>query len=93
MTSSTRRFVRDNFILKNQQKPKMDDGDRNMLVNFYWDDVKKLEEILGLKGGFSSDSSYPFPQIMKKYQRVNRQRVKMVSPRFMRENMLGCRNA
>ena len=50
MTSTTRRFVRDNFILKkNQQKPKMEDADRNMLVNFYWDDVKKLEEILGLK--------------------------------------------
>jgi len=50
MTRSTRRFVRDNFILKkNQQKPKMDDEDRNMLVNFYWDDVKNLEEILGLK--------------------------------------------
>jgi len=44
---SIRKFGRDKILLKQETKPKMDDEDRKSLVNFYKEDVEKLQNILG----------------------------------------------
>jgi len=44
---SIRKFGRDKILLKQETKPKMDEEDRKALVNFYKEDVEKLQNILG----------------------------------------------
>jgi len=46
-TPSNRRFLREKLIVKYQTKPKMDPKDREILREFYYDDVQKLQKILG----------------------------------------------
>jgi len=45
----TRKFIREKILFKSASKPKMQENDRRTLVNYYQEDVKKLEEILGRK--------------------------------------------
>jgi len=47
--TSSRRVIKEKFLLKNEQKPKMSEIDRDVLTKFYREDVKKLEKILGRK--------------------------------------------
>ena len=44
--TSGRRVIKEKFLLKNEQKPKMSEIDRDVLTKFYREDVKKLEKIL-----------------------------------------------
>jgi len=46
---SSRKFLRDKFLLKKQPKPKIREEDIEVLVKFYYNDVKKLQTILGRK--------------------------------------------
>ncbi len=48
-TASTRKYVRENILEKKQPKPKMEQSDKDFLINFYKEDVKKLEDLLGKK--------------------------------------------
>ncbi len=43
---STRRILREKILIKKQPKPKMSSEDREILIKFYQDDVKKLKTIL-----------------------------------------------
>jgi len=47
LPQSIRKVGRDKILLKQETKPKMDDEDRKSLVNFYKEDVEKLQNILG----------------------------------------------
>ena len=47
--ASARKYVRENILEKKQPKPKMEPSDKEFLINFYKDDVKKLEDLLGKK--------------------------------------------
>jgi len=47
--TSTRKFVREKILFKHPQKPTINDEDRKILVDYYKNDVKKLEKILGKK--------------------------------------------
>lgn len=49
LSDSTRKFLRDKLLEKKQEKPKMDDEAREMLIKFYKDDVLKLQTLLGRK--------------------------------------------
>jgi len=42
-----RKLVRNAFLMKRMPKPKMDDEDRQFLVQYYRDDVRRLELLLG----------------------------------------------
>jgi len=44
-----RRFVQDKILTNQENKPKIDSLTRNALINFYKNDVKELENILGKK--------------------------------------------
>jgi len=46
---STRRFLENKTLTKKEPKPKIDQADRELLIDFYKDDVKKLENLLGQK--------------------------------------------
>ena len=46
-TPSNRRFLREKLIVKYQPKPEMESKDREFLREFYYDDVQKLQKILG----------------------------------------------
>ena len=46
---STRLYLRNKFIAEKTPKPEMDKKDRDFLIAFYKDDVKKVENILGRK--------------------------------------------
>jgi len=48
-SESSRKSLKRKFLLKKQPKPKMSEEDREFLVKFYYDDVKKLQTILGRK--------------------------------------------
>jgi len=45
----TRKFVREKILFKYPQKPKINEKDRKILVDYYNNDVNKLEKILGKK--------------------------------------------
>jgi len=47
--SSSRKLFREKVLLKNEQKPQMDNEDRDVLINFFNEDVTKLQKILGRK--------------------------------------------
>ena len=49
VSQPTRKFLKHKFLLKKQPKPKMNEDEREVLVKFYYDDVKKLQTILGRK--------------------------------------------
>ncbi len=42
-------FIRDNFLTKKGLYPELDSHSRKILINFYQDDVKNLERLLGKK--------------------------------------------
>ena len=46
---SSRIFLRNKFLLKQQPKPKMRKEDREVLVKFFYNDVMKLQKILERK--------------------------------------------
>ena len=46
---STRIFLKETFLFKREPKPTMDHESREILVQFYKDDVQKLETMLGRK--------------------------------------------
>jgi len=46
MPLSTRKFLREKVFFKSQSKPTMESSDRKLLVQFYYDDVQKLKELL-----------------------------------------------
>jgi len=48
LSRSSRKFLRNKFLLR-QPKPKMSEGDTEILVKLYHNDVKKLQTILGRK--------------------------------------------
>jgi hypothetical protein len=48
MTKSQRDYIR-NKLYKKGKKPKMDETDRKILIDYYKDDVRKLENLLGRK--------------------------------------------
>jgi len=47
--SSTKKAIKKLILLKKQSKPQMSEDDKNFLIKFYKDDVKKLENFLGRK--------------------------------------------
>jgi len=47
LPKTVRKVGRDKILLKQQTKPKMNEKDRKSLVNFYKEDVEKLQNILG----------------------------------------------
>jgi len=47
LPQSIRKFGRDKILLKQENKPKMNEEDRTSLVNFYKADVEKLQNIIG----------------------------------------------
>jgi len=47
--ASVRKFLRKKFLIKKTTKPEMNKEDRDFLVEFYKNDVKKVETILGRK--------------------------------------------
>jgi len=49
LPSSSRIFLRNKFLLKQQPKPKMRKEDREVLVKFFYNDVMKLQKILERK--------------------------------------------
>jgi len=49
MSSTTRRLLKDKVLLKKSPKPKMDEKDRDILINFYREDVEKLQTLIGRK--------------------------------------------
>ncbi len=49
LPQSARTFLRNNFFVKKGVKPKLEEEDRKLLTNFYIDDVKKLQTLLGRK--------------------------------------------
>jgi len=49
MSPSTRKFLREKFIVKKLPKPKMTLQEREFLIEFLRDDVEKLQNILGRK--------------------------------------------
>jgi len=49
LSPSSRKFLRNKFLLKKQLRPKMREDDREILVKFFYNDVMKLQKILGRK--------------------------------------------
>jgi len=49
LSESTRKFFSTQVLQKKSTKPKMDLKDKKFLIEFYKDDVQKLEELLGKK--------------------------------------------
>jgi len=49
LSASTRKYLREKFFLRKGTKPLMKQQDREFLTNFYRDDVKKLQTMLGRK--------------------------------------------
>jgi len=49
LSKSSRRSLRDKFLIKKQSKPKMMESDRENLVKIYYNDVMNLQKILGRK--------------------------------------------
>ena len=47
ITSSGRTYLSEHFLLQKSSKPKMNQNDKDALIKFYSDDVKKLEQLLG----------------------------------------------
>jgi len=47
--ASGRKFVKENLLMKNEPKPKINLEERKILIDFYKGDVKKLEKLLGKK--------------------------------------------
>lgn len=47
--SSTRKMIKENILTRKKSKPIMEQKDRSFLINYYKDDVKKLEDLLGRK--------------------------------------------
>jgi len=49
LPSSTRRILKEKILTYKAEKPKMEKKDRDFLIDFYKDDVKKLANLLGQK--------------------------------------------
>ena len=49
ISASARKFVKENLLMKNKPKPKINLEARKILVDFYKEDVEKLEKLLGKK--------------------------------------------
>ena len=47
--TSARKFLKENLLMKNEPKPKINLEARKILVDFYKEDVEKLEKLLGKK--------------------------------------------
>ena len=45
----TRKYIREKILFKSESKPIMEEKDRRNLINFYQEDVRKLEEMLNRK--------------------------------------------
>ena len=46
LSPSIRRFLKEHFLLKEVSKPEMEEDDRELLINYYIQDVKKMENLL-----------------------------------------------
>ena len=46
LSSSTRLYLRENFLLKKSEKPLISIDDKNFLINYYQNDVEKLKKLL-----------------------------------------------
>jgi len=57
LPSSTRTIIREKILTRKKPKPKMEQKDRSFLINYYKDDVKKLEDLLGRKLPWKNFSS------------------------------------
>ena len=58
LASSTRKILKEKILTTRPGKPKMDSNDKEVLFNYYKDDVKKVEDLLGRKlpwRNFTSD--------------------------------------
>ncbi len=44
--SSYRKFMREQVLVKKQEKPKMDNKSREILTKYYWNDVMKLKTLI-----------------------------------------------
>jgi len=49
LSASIRKIIRERILVANKPKPEMDPQDRDTLVKYYEEDVKKLETLLGRK--------------------------------------------
>ena len=49
ISPSKRRMLKEKFILKEEEKPKMEENEKKLLINYYRDDVQKLKNLLGRK--------------------------------------------
>jgi len=47
ISSGTKKFLKEKLLTKKIPKPKMDEKDRDILINFYREDVMKLQSLLG----------------------------------------------
>ena len=47
LSPSKRRFLKEHFLLKEVLKPEIEEKDRKLLVNYYIQDVQKIEQLLG----------------------------------------------
>jgi len=47
ISASSRKFLKERFLLKQQSKPEMDKSDKEKLIKFYRDDVVKIKTLLG----------------------------------------------
>jgi len=47
ISSGTKKFLKEKLLTKKIPKPKMDEKDREFLIDFYREDVKKLQSLLG----------------------------------------------
>jgi len=48
LSPSIRLKLKENFILKTSKKPEMSQNDRDILIKFFFDDVKKLQSLLNM---------------------------------------------
>ncbi len=49
ISPSKRRILKEKLILKEEEKPKMEEKEKILLINYYRDDVQKLKNLLGKK--------------------------------------------
>ena len=49
ITKKTRDIIREKFFVNKAKKPKMEEKDRQTLIEYYRDDVEKLQKLLGRK--------------------------------------------
>jgi len=47
ISTRTKKFLKEKFLVKKTSKPKMKEKDREFLIDFYREDVKKLQSLLG----------------------------------------------